>query len=426
MRRLYLLTYSVILLILVGSLSAQRSQSMDASRRQNMFGRELLTYKYYNFADTTSERLSRMDFHVGVVNDLLTFIKRDDDTYKARYEVIVIFYNDKKEALVERAVANRIVAQNFVETNSRKQPSHHSISISLPPDTYKGVLKLADLESGESITNELNVTFRDFSRDRVHLSDIMFVDKIDTTETGIVYTPNLQHVFDDVNSEFSAYVELYPPENNKPVEAQFSILTKKGDKIFTATRTYEAGKNVISAVVPFREHLNRPGEYYFILGAQSGKETAKIQRMFRVFWGNVPMARHNMDVAIEQLSLVANKRTVDSMRDASEEERQRLFDAFWEERDPTPETRRNELKEEFFKRIDFANRTFTEITSGREGWQTDRGRIYIVYGPPEQVDHRDSEMNVPATETWNYTRLNRRYYFVDRNGEGVYRLVKVE
>ena len=413
-------------LLMLSTVEAQRSRDMDVSRRQNMFGRELFTYKYYNFADSSSQELSRMDFHVGVVNDLLTFIKHDDGTYKARYDVIVIFYNDKDEAIIEKSVSNRIIAQTFVETNMRKNPSHHSLSISLPPDDYKGMLKLTDLESGESITNDLNITFREFSRDRVRLSDIMFIDKVDTTETSVVYTPNLQHVFDDVNSAFSAYVEIYPPEQGDSVETELSILTKNGQKLFAAERGYQAGRSVVSAIIPFREHLKRPGEYYFTVNAQSGRKTAKMQRMFRVFWGNIPMAQHNLDVAIEQLSLVANKRTIDSMRSADQEERQRLFDRFWEERDPTPETRRNELKEEFYKRVDFANRTFTEIASGREGWMTDRGKIYVVYGPPDQVDQRNAEMNMPAAETWHYNRLNRKYFFVDRDREGVYRLVKVE
>ncbi|MBN1466319.1 GWxTD domain-containing protein [candidate division KSB1 bacterium] len=129
---------------------------------------------------------------------------------------------------------------------------------------------------------------------------------------------------------------------------------------------------------------------------------------------------------MDQLALVAHKKEIDAMRQALEAERQVIYDEFWLKRDPTPNTSRNELKDEFFKRIDFSNRNFTEIASGRSGWQTDRGKIYIVYGAPDNVDRRDSEMNLPAAEVWHYNRLNRKYFFADREGDGIFRLIKVE
>ncbi|MBN1558803.1 GWxTD domain-containing protein [candidate division KSB1 bacterium] len=148
--------------------------------------------------------------------------------------------------------------------------------------------------------------------------------------------------------------------------------------------------------------------------------------MFSVFWGNVPMAKSNLEIAVDQLSLVAHKRDIEAVRNASEAERKIIYDEFWLKRDPTPNTNSNELKDEFFGRIDFSNRNFGEIAAGRSGWQTDRGKIYIVYGAPDNVDRRDAGMNTPATEVWHYNRLNRKYFFADRDGEGAFRLVKIE
>ena len=93
---------------------------------------------------------------------------------------------------------------------------------------------------------------------------------------------------------------------------------------------------------------------------------------------------------------------------------------------PTPETQRNELKEEFFRRIDHANRSFGEIFGGREGWRTDRGRVYIKNGPPDEVERPSMELNMPRVEIWLYSRLNKRFIFTDRQGNGEYRLVRVE
>ncbi len=416
----------IITLFAGTSVHAQQKKSMAKSRHQNMFGRELMSYRYYNYADSTDENLSRMEFHIGVVNDVLTFVKTDSGFYKARYEILVIIFNDRDEAILEQSSSHRVTADTYVETNSRMNPMYHSLAASLPPARYRGELQLNDYESNESLVKELDLTFRDFRRDRVRWSDIKFIDKIDTTEAGIEYRPNLNHVFDDVNSAFAAHVQLYPAKEGPDVETSLSIYNTKNEQLFTVEKTYPASLDEINLIIPFRQHLKNPGEYYFVADAKQGIETAKIQRMFSVVWGNVPLANTNLDLAIEQLALVAEKKDVEAMRSASEDEREALFDEYWQKRDPTPDTQRNELKEEFFRRIDFSNRNFTEITTGRSGWQTDRGKIFVVYGAPDNVDRRNSDMNSPAAEIWHYNRLNRKYFFADRNGEGVFRLVKVE
>jgi GWxTD domain-containing protein len=418
--------FTLIILIFSSSTQAQRSRDMAPSRRQNMFGRDLFMYQSYNFADSTSDKNSCMEFHIAVVNDLLTFVKTDDQQFKARYEVIIVIYNDKKEAIVERSVSNRVTAATFEETNSRINPALHTISVVLPPGRYKGVIRLSDLESGESLSEDLELTFRDFDREHLHLSDIMFLNKIDSTQSETNYVPNLRNIFDDLSSAFSAYVEVYPPESATDVNVKLSILSNKGQMLFEGERNYTTPRKAVSVIIPFRQHLTRPGEYYLLVNATGGEQTAKVQRMFSVSWGNLPLKSNNLDIAIEQLAIIAHKSTVDSMRKADDAEKQRLYDKFWQERDPTPGSERNELKDEYFQRIDFCNQNFTEISSDRQGWQTDRGKVFLVYGPPNSVDRQDSEINMPATEVWNYTRLSRRYYFADRTGDGIYRLIKVE
>ena len=65
------------------------------------------------------------------------------------------------------------------------------------------------------------------------------------------------------------------------------------------------------------------------------------------------------------------------------EEKERFIEQFWQRRDPEPRTAANEFKEEHYRRIAYANEKFT---SGYAGWRTDRGRIYIIHGPPTQIE----------------------------------------
>lgn len=95
---------------------------------------------------------------------------------------------------------------------------------------------------------------------------------------------------------------------------------------------------------------------------------------------------------------------------------------FWAKRDPDPNTEENEFKEEFFRRIDYANARFNE---GTYGWNTDRGRIYIYLGAPDKIEeihtHDEPDIRGPIL-WWVYYRYEFAVKFVDKNYTGHYTL----
>ena len=86
----------------------------------------------------------------------------------------------------------------------------------------------------------------------------------------------------------------------------------------------------------------------------------------------------------------------------SDRERDIFIEAFWKQRDPTPGTAENEFKTEHFRRIAYANKFFSRETT-RPGWMTDRGRIYIILGPPVDIDRFESTLITYPSEVWFYT-----------------------
>jgi GWxTD domain-containing protein len=110
---------------------------------------------------------------------------------------------------------------------------------------------------------------------------------------------------------------------------------------------------------------------------------------------------------------------------STDDERENFIEAFWLRRDPTPDSEENEFKEEHYRRIAYANERFA---SGIPGWKTDRGRIYIVYGPPDEVDDHSSggtydrpiEEGGGTTSTFPFVDWTYRYI------EGVGTNVKIE
>jgi len=108
-------------------------------------------------------------------------------------------------------------------------------------------------------------------------------------------------------------------------------------------------------------------------------------------------------------------------------EKREFLRAFWARRDPTPRTPKNEAEEQFNARIAAVNQKFAEHgTTEVPGWRTDRGRVYLEYGPPDiTLSRRGSGVTLPFS-VWKYTRGNKRprkYCFVDITGFGTFVLV---
>jgi GWxTD domain-containing protein len=123
----------------------------------------------------------------------------------------------------------------------------------------------------------------------------------------------------------------------------------------------------------------------------------------------------------------------------TDEEREQFIDAFWRRRDPDPDTDENEYRDEYYERIAYANEHFA---SGIPGWKTDRGRIYIMYGPPNEKEthpsggqyDRPSYEGGGSTTTYPFEVWFYRYLpgvgsgveieFVDPTGSGEYRIAR--
>jgi GWxTD domain-containing protein len=125
------------------------------------------------------------------------------------------------------------------------------------------------------------------------------------------------------------------------------------------------------------------------------------------------------------------------LRLSTNEEREQFIEQFWLRRDPTPDTIENEFKEEHYRRIAYANERFA---SGVPGWKTDRGRVYIIHGPPDELEshpsggmyERPHEEGGGSTSTFPFEKWRYRHIegigtevileFVDTSGSNEYKL----
>jgi len=112
----------------------------------------------------------------------------------------------------------------------------------------------------------------------------------------------------------------------------------------------------------------------------------------------------------------------------NDRERDLFVETFWKQRDPTPGTPENEYRDELLKRFQYVNEFFSRGTT-REGWRTDMGRIYMVLGAPQSIEHFEASIGLRPCQSWTYYGDIRKglppqfiLLFYQRDSIGEYRL----
>jgi GWxTD domain-containing protein len=121
-------------------------------------------------------------------------------------------------------------------------------------------------------------------------------------------------------------------------------------------------------------------------------------------------------------ALVEDDAQLRQLRDTPANARAAAWADFWHRLDPDPSTPENERLEAHYRRVEYARR---ELRDGfRDGAQSDRGRVYIRYGPPDSIEQRGMLSSTSASfELWQYYQQGLTFYFRDSDGLGHYRLV---
>lgn len=139
-----------------------------------------------------------------------------------------------------------------------------------------------------------------------------------------------------------------------------------------------------------------------------------------VIWVDKPKSLNEYDFALEMIELIETNSSYKTYFSSDNEKRNKLFN-YWKPKDPTPATAFNELINEFYLRVDFAQNEFMSI-SQKNGAKTDRGKIYILNGKPEKTE-RSVNSEGKVVEVWYYKNPERIYKFIDLKGDGNFKLL---
>jgi len=305
----------------------------------------------------------------------LKYVARDSQ-YCARYEIQVIVNNKRNEQLAGDFWQREVLLDSF--------DIRDSCQIIAPSVKSTLTLKILDLNGGEIV----NLT-----------EDIRQIKNL-----GNIYWTILN---DTLSLTFSIFNE---PAKIKKVSATLNELEK----------TIGVRPGNYDTLISFDIQKLAIGEYNIELKAFTDKKRVdrvlipvKIKRPFY-------LDDYTWSLRVKQLKYLASPLEIEQLAKAETQVRDSLWRNFWRQYDPTPNTEYNEKEEEYFSRIKYCEENFSH---GDKGWESDRAKIYMKFGPPDEIQSRPCELATYPYELWHYYRLNRKFYFVDRYGFGEYMLI---
>ncbi len=322
----------------------------------------------------------------------------------------------------------------------------------LPVGEYRAELVPAQNTATDIIDKKVSsFKLNVFKNDRITLSDIEVGSSIirsnnrksDFYKNTLEIIPNPSNVFGYGSSKLGYYIELYNvsaagTEGN--ININVNIVDLDGN--LQMEKSYNRPKNNDSYVeVGFFDVSNLQKGYYTLIFSVSDRDknysvyrkkllyidnpdridnfNAKIDALYKVSrYAHMPETELADKVA-QAMYLLTNKQKYIVQNLKTVEAKRKWLFRFWYDKNLSEP----EFETEFEKRIAYCNDHFRE--GGKEGWKTDRGRIYIVYGPPEEVEKKALAAQTNPYQVWKYYNIQGgvSFYFVDEMGLGQYRLV---
>lgn len=358
---------------------------------------------------TSDPDSARVVVHVRIVYDDLQFVKKGD-IYQAGYGLDVIL-RDKNETLVgDQHIERQVEVTTYSTTNSRQQGDQTRAQFTIKPESYNLRIFLVDRESRKSRFMEQELDFPDKEwTQTLRLGDPVLLDSTGSAYmvSGLLQGQPLRMAYQLYSSKTEELSLIYQlRDGSEQITDQKPLPLTGGGPLFADT-----------LVIPTDSLTNQ--SYHLILMARQGKTTLTRSYPFKILTHNLPDYIQDLTQAIRQLRYIATDEEYNQLRSAPPAKQEELFSQFWKKKDPTPSTPINEKMDEYYRRVRYANEKFS---GHRDGWESDMGRVFIIFGPPSSVERHPFDIDAKPHEIWYYYDLNRSFLFVDEEGFGEYRL----
>jgi len=354
--------------------------------------------------------------------DDITFVKKGISSFNAKVEFVILILNDEEEQVISRNFIREINESNFEVTNSRVKKMIFNEEFMVPPGDYEIKVQANDLTSKKSINRKVELKLKDISENSVVLSDMLLLENIVLDSTGklIDIKPKVKNNFPEQLKYFYIYYDLYSAKVPKNVQIQYQFLSKDDDPELDSIVVVRPEKIFSSHYIKINKKNLQKNRYNIVLKIQNNNESTERRKLISFYWVTTPQTSEDISLALRQMRYIISEDSLDKYVESNIENQKLFFNTYWELRDPNPNSSVNELMEEYFGRVNTSNREFS--TFENNGWLTDRGRLLIKFGQPDDIERHPFELNSNPYVIWRYYALRKVFLFVDRTGFGDYQL----
>jgi GWxTD domain-containing protein len=420
----HLRLYRIFLLILLGvfgsvtmnssSVKAQLEEKTIRSDSKQLFFVDPMVFY------SKEKSKARLDIYMEIPLENLQFKKNyDSKMYDANVSYTIVIKNFAGEVVENETMTD------YVSTSKEEQKGLEGSSkfivreFYLNPGKYEMNVTLSDINTKRELTLKNKIDVVDFVNERISFSNIMLISNMSTDNGKKVITPLVNGNVDNLK-EFYVFFEVYNAKNDNVINSySFQITDKNENVVERGNLTYTLAPGINKCFEKIKASNLVYGDYVLDVKDNATGELLAEKKFVNKMTG-FPTNAKELDLMIDQLLYIATDDQLSKVESAkTNEEKQKRFIEFWKSKDPSPNTPKNELMIEYYRRIQTANERYSHYI---DGWKTDMGMVYIIFGEPDNIERYPFQENTKPYEVWYFYGANKEFVFVDETGFGDYRL----
>ena len=371
----------------------------------------------------------RLEIYYRITNPHLSYVKKGNQ-YAASYEISAILKGRGDEQAATASNRENYVLETFDETRRTSGFLINILAVRVVPGQYELVVTVNDRISGGTHTVHRAVDIHDQTGPDWVIGGPEFVipgvappaDPRFQKDTS-AFVPNVTRSLGGNDQPLSLYFEIYQPAHHPASSVVITLIQQAGHHYFTDTIRVDTALKIIPVFYqkPIPGFETGDARMELVALDHAGRKAgAPFSCGILIDWSLASMVANNWKDVVDMLVHIASRQELDSLRKVAAPDREAAFDQFWHSKDPSPGSDANEWKEEYYRRVRFANQQFTNPF--QPGWRTDFGTVYIRYGEPDDVERYPFELDSKPYEIWHYYAQRRQFTFIDTKGNGEYDL----
>ena len=349
--------------------------------------------------------------------DELQFIKKNE-VFSASYESSILIVDENENKSASNIWEQSLQTESFQETNSQQLFDINEVSFKLIPGMYALTIAILDLDTKKKNIRKETIDISHFYEKPITLSNINIIEQEFTNDSGEVGDiASIEGTVNDTKPEFIVSFNIL--SDGGPGKITYKIFTTDGKEILSEIVTDTLKTGISNKRIKINRKNLGYSKYKISIDVELGDDKVSIDRLFQLRWFGMSTLIDDLDVAIDQIRYIASGKVIKKIKKAGPKEKKSKFINYWKTMDPTPGTEENELMNEYYRRARYANKHFSGFM---DGWKTDMGMIFILFGPPNDIERHPFELDSKPYEVWYYHDINRVFIFIDETGFGDYRL----